>query len=106
MLPTRLSATVDNSPVLIADTLHLWPDGRGVWIDVYAFDPLTPGGPADTVRFTMAVEILQAGGQLLLAERFTCPPGANCRAPETYPISRWQGELVLGDGPRYYTKVR
>jgi hypothetical protein len=104
-LPTPLNNQITNSPLLLADTLDLSATGNGLWIDVYEFESVTPGGPPDTVRFTMAVEIRQAGGQLLLAERFTCTPGNTCRDPEVYAISRWQGELVLGDGPRYYAKV-
>jgi len=105
VLPTRLNANITNSPFLLADTLELSASGNGLWIDVYEYESATPGGPPDTVKFTMPVSILQEGGQLLLAERFICPPGLTCRDPEVYPISRWQGELVLGDGPRYYTKV-
>lgn len=105
-LPTQLNDQVTNSPLLLADTLHLSRDGNGLWVDVYEFESVTPGGPPDTVRFTMAVEVLRQGGQLLLAERFTCSPGVICRAPEVYAIGRWEGELVLEDGPRYYAKVR
>jgi hypothetical protein len=104
-LPTQLNDQVTNSPLLLADTLFLSADGGGLWVDVYEFESVTPGGSPDTARFTMAVQVLQEGGQLLLAERFTCAPGVTCRAPEVYAISRWQGELVLGDGPRYYTKL-
>jgi hypothetical protein len=104
-LPTRLNAGSSNSPILLADTLLISSNGNGLWIDVYDFEPAAPGFPRDTVRFTMQFRIVPEGGQLLLVENFTCQPGFTCRDPEVYAIGRWEGELVLGDGPRYYRKL-